>query len=91
MGEIFALLRFDVLYFAGVIGLEHYTSPIRCIYEREPASVALQAAERIDEIFFRHAKELGNGCNIRICKAYVSFPAAAGAASLASMFNGRCC
>lgn len=90
MGEVFALLRFDWLYFAGVIGLEHDARAILGINEREPASVALQVTERIDEIFLCHAQKLGNSCNIRICQADIAFPATAGATTLASMNNGGC-
>ena len=90
MGEVLALLRFDGLYFAGVIGLEHDASAILGINERETASVALQVTERIDKIFLFHAQELGNGCNILICKADITLPAAAGATTLASMYNGGC-
>ena len=88
MREILALLRLDRLYFAGVVGLQHDTGPVRRINEREPASVALQVTERIDEIFLCHAQKLGNGCNICVCQADISLPAAAGSATLASMYNG---
>lgn len=88
MGEIFALLRLDRLYFAGVVGLQHDASPILCVDEREPPSVALQVTERIDKIFLCHAQKLCNGCNIRICQADISLPAAAGTTTLTSMYNG---
>lgn len=55
MGEVFALLRFDGLYFAGVVGLKHDTSTILSINERETPSVALQVTERIDKISLFHA------------------------------------
>ena len=87
MGEVFALLRFDGLNFAGVVGLEHDTGTVLRINEREPSSIALQMTERIDEVFLCHAEELGNGSNIRICKAYVSLPATAGTTTLASVYN----
>lgn len=88
MGKILALLRLDRLYFAGVVGLQHDTGPILSINERESTSVALQVTERIDKIFLCHAQELSNGCNICICQADISLPAAAGSATLASMYNG---
>ncbi len=90
MGEVFALLRFDGLYFAGIIGLKHDTSTILSINEGETSSVALQVTERIDKILLFHAQKLGNSCNIRICKADIALPAAAGTTPLASMYNGGC-
>lgn len=87
MGEVFTLLGFDGLNLAGIVGLKHDTSTILRINEGEASTIALQMTERIDEIFLRHAEKLGNGSNIRICKADVSLPATAGTTTLASMYN----
>ena len=87
MWEVFTLLGFDGLNLAGVVGLKHDTSTILRINEGEASTIALQMTERIDEIILRHAEKLGNGSNIRICKADVSLPATAGTTTLASVYN----
>lgn len=88
MGEILALLRFDGLDAAGIIGLEHDASPILSVDERKTASVALQVAERIDKIHLCHTQKLSDGCDVRIREADIPLPAAAGAAALAGVNDG---
>ena len=85
MGKILALLGFYGLDAAGVVRLQHDAGAIRGINEREPAAIALQVAELVDESHLIHAQKGCNGRNVLICQADITFPAAAGSATLAGV------
>lgn len=89
MREVAALLRLDRLN-ATTAFCQHAAGTISVvrIYQRQTSPIALQATIALDKGFFRHFQIRGNGRYIVIRQADISFPAAAGTATLAGMDDG---